>query len=363
LLAIVAVLGCGKPAGHHDDAAPPGGEVVTGAQHHLLYVGGYGPDLGWAPVAADGTLGALATTPAFAGGPSFLAATPAMLYAVSESDSRVGAYAIDPTSGALAYVNDVPSGGNGPAHLSVDPSGRFVLVANYGDGAIAVLAAGATLAAPHQTLAAGANAHMIVLDPSGRFAFVPCLGSDYVAQYLFDATSGMLSPNNVPHFATAPGAGPRHLAFAPDGAHAYLVNEKASTLTALALDPATGRLAELQTVSTRAAGATGKNTSAEIWVHPSGDFVFGSNRGDDNIATFSIDRATGRVTLAGHTPTGGRTPRDFTLDPAGTHLYVANQNSNSILAFTIDAATGALAPLGDALTATMPTFVGVVTLP
>jgi 6-phosphogluconolactonase len=172
-----------------------------------------------------------------------------------------------------------------------------------------------------------------------------------------------LTANATPHLAAAAGAGPRHLAFAPNGNFAYLINETNSTLSALALDNATGRLSTLQTVSTRAAGATGTNTTAEVWVHPSGKVVYGSNRGDNNIVTFSIAPATGMVSPVGHTSTGGMTPRDFTLDPAGAFLYAANQASSSVVTFSLDPTTGLPSPTGTHITATMPSYVGIVPLP
>ena len=333
------------------DAAPPA--------RLLVYVGGYGPDIGRYEIADDGHLEAAGTTPAFAPGPSFLAITPTTVYAVSESNSRVGAYAIDPASGALSLINDASAGGSGPAHISVDRSGGHVLVANYGDGSVATLAirGDGGVAAPH-TYAVGKNAHMIITDPSNHYAFVPCLGSGYVAQLVFDAATGELVPNAVPHLDTAAGAGPRHLAFAPDGNHAYLINETSSTLSALAFDAATGRLTALQTLSTRAAGATGNNTGAEVWVHPSGGFAYASNRGDNTIGVFAV-AGDGTLSLAGHAPTLGRTPRDFTIDPTGARLYVANQDSNNVVPFAIDRQTGMPTPIAAPVTVMSPAFVGI----
>jgi 6-phosphogluconolactonase len=342
------------------DASPPA--------HVIAYVSGNAPNLAWFDVANDtGALTAAGTKAAWAGNPSFLAFDPSRthLYAVSESGSRVGAYAIDAATGALAFLNDVASGGSGPAHVYVEPSGKWVLAANYGDGRVGVFAIGTDgkLGAAKQVLLAGANAHEIITDPGNHFAFVPCLGSDYVAQYAFDAATGTLTPNATPHFMTASGAGPRHMAFSPDGKFAYLLAEKTSTLSALSFDGATGRLSQVQTVSTLPAGFSGANTGAEVWVHPSGAFVFTSNRGHDSIATFSRDATTGRVTLVGHTKTGGKTPRDFTLDAAGKFLYVANQGSGDVRTFAIDAQSGMLSPVGTAVTAQAPTFVGLVALP
>jgi 6-phosphogluconolactonase len=241
----------------------------------------------------------------------------------------------------------------------------WVMVANYGDGTTAVLPVGADgkLGAATDTKTVGAEAHMIVADPSNQWVFVPCKGMDYVAQFRFDVNAGTLAPNATPHVPTAAGAGPRHLAFHPNGKLAYLINENASTMTALALDPATGRLTEIETKSTLPVGFTGSNTGAEVWVHPSGKWVYGSNRGDDSIVEFAIDATTGRLTLVGHTKTGGATPRDFTLDPSGAFLYAANQGSGTITAFAIDGAQGTLAAMGAPFAATSPSFVGLVHLP
>jgi len=361
-LTALVLAGCGhSPAvrdatprdGSSDDAAVP--------RRLVAYSGGYGPDIAWYAVGGDGTLTATSSIAAFAPSPSFLAIRRTTLFAVSEANSKVGAYAIDPTTAALTFINSVDSAGSGPAFVGIDRAGNYALVANYDGGTVAALAiradGGLTAGTP---VAVGKNAHMILTDPSNHFAFVPCLGSDYVAQLTFDPATGALAPNAVPHFATAAGAGPRHLAFAPDGVHVYLLAETASTLSALTLDPASGQLAELQTTSTRAAGATGANTGAEVWVHPSGKFVYTSNRGDDNIAVFTIG-ADAHVTLAGHVATG-MTPRDFTLDPDGTHLYAANQNGGTITQYAIDAQSGMPAAIGAPLAIAMPSFVAVVDL-
>jgi 6-phosphogluconolactonase len=342
--------------------APPAGDGPGGdappATRFVAYVAG-GPEIAWYDVdRTTGALTAIASIPAFVDGASFLAVHDTALYAVA--GDRVGAYARDPATGTLTFVNDVPSGGAGPTHVSVDATGRTVFVANYSAGTIGVFAIdGGGIGTATQVLAPGANAHLIAADPSNKFVFVPCLGSDHVAQYDFDAASRTLTANAIPTLSTANGAGPRHLAFTPDGAFAYLINEQNSTLSALALDASTGQLSELQTVSTRAVGASGSNTTAEVLVHPSGKFVYGSNRGDDNIVVFAIDAATGRLTLVDHTSTQGMTPRNFGIDPTGAFLYAANQSSNNVVPFAIDAATGTLTPTATPITATTPQFVGI----
>ncbi len=369
--AVIAVLlaACGDPDPMMTTSDAP--SIDTNADgsvpaRHVAYVAGYGPDIAAFELrAATGELAPLTSIPAFKASPSFLAMTSTHLYAASESASRIGAYSIDRSTGALTFINDVASGGNGPAHVSVDAGGKFVLVANYGAGTIAVLPvrAGGGLDAAAQTLSSGTNAHQILTDPGNHFVFVPCKGSDYIAQYAFDPQTGMLAPNAVPRLMTAAGAGPRHLAFAPDGKHAYLINELDSTLTALSYDSTTGRLTATQTLSSRAAGATGTNTGAEVVVHPSGMFVYGSNRGDNNLAVFKIAPTTGSLTLVGHTPSGGMTPRNFTIDPSGKWLYAANQGSSNVVPFAIDASTGALTRTGTPIAAAQASFVGFVALP
>ena len=369
-LAVVALLvaGCGG-----DDAMmvpmPDAPNVPIDAAvpaHIVTYVSGYGPNIAWLDLdAASGALTPVSSLVSARPSPSYLGMTGTHLYAASEGASRISAYTIDQATGALTLINDQPSGGNGPAHVAVDRAGKFVLVANYGNGMIAVLPirSDGGLDAATQTINAGTNAHQILTDPSNTHVLVPCKGSDYVAQYTFDPTTGTLAANAVPRLMTAAGAGPRHLAFSPDGAHAYLINELDSTIVALSYDGGTGRLTTLQTVSARAAGATGTNTGAEIAVHPSGKWVWSSNRGDNNLAAFTIAPATGMITLLGHTPTGGTTPRAFAIDPTGGWLFAANQGSNTVTTFRIDGTTGALAARGTPLTAMQPSFVGFVGLP
>ena len=364
--ALVVLVACGKPtvpAGAHDDARrTDGGAASTDAAapaRLVAYVGGYGPNIGWYDVGSDGTLAGSGSIAADTPSPSFLAITRTTVYAVSEANSRIGAYAIDPATDALTFIDDASSGGTGPAFAGVDRSGAYVLAANYTDGSVASLATAPDggVGAP-ATLALGKNAHMIVTDPSNHFALAPCLGSDFVAQLTFDPATGALALGPVPHFSTATGAGPRHLAFAPDGVHVYLVDETASVVEALSFDPTTGQLSRLQTQSTRAPSATGTNTGAEIWVHPAGRYVYVSNRGDDTIGVFAVG-ADAKLTQLAQTSTRGMTPRDFTLTPAGDHLYVTDQSSNALVAFAIDASTGLLSPIGTPIDVTMPSFVGI----
>ena len=299
--------------------------------------------------------------------PSFLAVHPTRryLYAVNEVDDfggrragAVSAFAIDAQTGALLPLNQRSSVGDGPCHLIVDAGGKFVLVANYGGGSVAVLPIrddgsldeasdfvqhrGSSVNPQRQE---GPHAHSVILDPANRFAFVADLGLDRVMIYRFDAGHGKLMPNEPAFAPLKPGAGPRHFAFHPDGRHAYVINELDNTVTAFDYDPERGALHEIQTLSTLPTGYAEVSYCADIHVAPSGKFLYGSNRGHDSIALFAIDGA-GRLTSLGQQPTGGRWPRNFALDPAGRFMWVANQESDSITRFAVDADTGRLTALG-----------------
>lgn len=294
-------------------------------------------------------------------GPTFLAFDPQhhTIYAAEESSGTVSAFAAD-QEGNLSFLNRVSSKGSGPVHVTVDATGASVLVANYGGGTAAVLpinASGQLLEASDE-VSPGANAHQIVLDPSNRFAFVPSLGSDRLVQYLFDAATGALAANAVPSLTVANGSGPRHLSFAPGSDYAYLINELDSTMTALHFDPVTGQMTSLQSLSTLPEEFSGKNSTAEVAVHPNGQFLYGSNRGHDSIVSFAL-ASDGRMSLLAHTPTGGAHPRHFSIDPSGHFLYVANRDSDAIHGFRIDPATGALTPLGKLADIARPQFVAV----
>ena len=257
-------------------------------------------------------------------------------------EGAVSAFAV--ADDGLTFVNRVASHGAHPAHLSVHPSGRWLLVANYTGGTIAALpirADGALGEAadvaphagsgPHPERQAGPHPHMIVTDPAGEYVLVPDLGVDAVVAYRLDLDSGQLIAEPQAGGKQAPAAGPRHLAF---GRAVYVLNELDSTL--VAHDYAAGTLRHLQSVSTLPAGFTGSSTTSAVVVSPSGHHVYASNRGHDSIAIFEIDSATGRLTPRGHTLSGGRTPRDFRIDPSGRFLLAANQNSDSLVTFRVD---------------------------
>lgn len=300
--------------------------------------------------------------------PSFLAIHPnrRFLYAVGEvadfsgkKSGTVSAFTIDPKTGDLALLNRQPSEGVGPCYIVVDRAGKHVLAANYGGGSACVLPVGADgrLGAATgftQHKGSGTNpqrqeaphAHSINLDAANRFAFVADLGLDKVFVYRYDAAKGTLTPNDPPAAEVAPGAGPRHFAFHPDGRHAYVINELNSTVTPFAYDPERGVLKALPSVSTLPPGYRGNTTTAEVQVHPSGKFLYGSNRGHDSIAVFALDPRPGAPRLVAHQTHHIKTPRNFGIDPTGTYLIVANQDGNSLVVFRIDPASGKLTRTG-----------------
>lgn len=316
--------------------------------------------------------------------PSFLAVHPSgnVLYAVNEVGQfdgkpagSVSAFAIDRPGGRLTLINRQPSGGPGPAHLVVDAGGRNVLVANYGGGSAAVLPidGNGALQPPSsvvQHTGSSVNpdrqkqphAHAVQLDPDNRFAYVPDLGIDRVMIYRFDRERGVLQPHDPPSAPVAAGAGPRHFAFHPGGRLAFVINELACTITTFSRESMPGALTAVHTVSTLPAGESVQKgySTAEIRVHPSGRFVYGSNRGHETIAVFSLDEDTGRLTLVQHEPTQGSTPRNFNIDPSGRWLLAANQRSHSVVVFRIDTETGRLTPTGDRIEVGSPVAVAFV---
>lgn len=300
--------------------------------------------------------------------PAFLAIDPKrkFLYAANETGDFLGkkaggltAYAIDQKSGALKKLNEVTTPGV-PCHVSVHPSGRFVLAANYGGGNVVLYPvktdgslAEASDVAQHTGKGAdprrqdGPHAHCIIPDAAGKYVFAPDLGLDKVMSYRVDTAYKKLVPNGFA--ATAPAAGPRHFTFHPNGKFAYVINELNSTMTAFSYDKASGKLTELQTLSTLPAGFSGTSYCADVHVHPSGKFLYGSNRGHDSIVIFALAPQTGKLTLVGHQSTIGKWPRNFGLDPAGKFLLVANQNTDNVATFRIDPQTGKLTQQGGLL--------------
>jgi 6-phosphogluconolactonase len=319
-------------------------------------------------------LGLAAETP----NPSFLALHPKgnLLYSVGElaefQGEKVGsvnAYSIDRASGKLTALNQVGSAGSGPCHVKVSDSGKFVLCANYNSGSAAAFALAAdgkigkrtgffqhaAPFGPNAARQAGPHAHSINLDPANRFALVADLGKDRVMVYKFNAKNGAMATHG--EFAVAPGSGPRHFAFHPNGKWAYVINEMLCTLTAMSWDGKAGKLTEINTEPTMPIPVARGLSTAETVVHPNGRFVYGSNRGHDSIAIFSIDAASGKIARIGNESTQGKTPRNFNIDPSGNFLVAANQDSNSLMVFRIDGTSGKLTPVGKPVPAPVPVCV------
>lgn len=316
--------------------------------------------------------------------PSFVALHPngRFLYAVNElqnyqgsNSGGVSAFSIDRSTGRLTFLNEVRSRGADPCYIIVDASGKYVLVANYTGGSIAVfpiLAEGklGEAAAFIQHTGHGTNpqrqegphAHSIDLSPDERFAFVDDLGLDELFVYKFDKDKGTLAPNNPPFVKLDPGAGPRHFALHPSGTFAYVIAEMGSTVTAFSVDLKAGTLHRLQTVSTLPKDFKGENDDAEIHIHPTGKFLYASNRGHDSITVFAIDPVKGTLTKIDNVPTEGKIPRSFEIDPTGKYLFAENQKSDNIVVFRIDQKTGKLTPTGQKLEVASPVcvkFVGI----
>jgi 6-phosphogluconolactonase len=303
---------------------------------------------------------------------SFLAIHPnkRFLYAVSEEGAGgVAAYAVNQETGNLTLLNQQSSGGAGPCHLVVDKPGTHVLVANYSGGNAAVLPISAdgkleprSGHVQHEPVI-GKNdrkkaplAHSINLDAAGRFAFVCDAGVDKVFIYRYDATKGTLTPNTPPAGIVAPDAAPRHFAWRPDGKQAYAINESELSVTVFDYDSKTGALTAVQTIPTVPEGVDRKGFStAEVVVHPSGNFVYGSNRGYHTIAGFKVDASKGRLTAIGQFAEGTmKTPRNFNIDPTGTFALVEGQDSDNIVSFRIDPESGEFRPTGHSINVGKP---------
>ena len=290
------------------------------------------------------------------------------LYSAHGDGTQVTSYAIDQATGRLTVLNRQPTGGGNGVHLAIDATGRFLALANYGTGSLAVfpidangsLAPRSDLATfsgtpgPHRTQQESSHPHHCPFDRSGRFIVGPDKGLDKVFVYRLDTARGTATPAAPPHVATRSGAGPRHVDFHPARPFAYVVNELDSTVATYQFDPDKGTMKPIQVVTTVPPSHTGDNTGAEIAVAPSGKFVYTSNRGHDSIAIFAIDAAAGTLTSVGWEPTGGRTPRFFALDPPGRQLYAANQATDTIVIFDVNEATGKLTRTGQVINAATP---------
>ena len=308
--------------------------------------------------------------------PSFLTVDRAgkLLYAVNEvekyqgaSTGAVSSFSIDHSNWKLKPINQVASGGTDPCYVALDRSGKYLLIANYTGGTVAVIpvASDGRLSeassvlknegtpGPVKDRQEGPHAHFIEASAGNRFAYVADLGLDRVLIYRFDAEKGVLSSGSSTAGATeffsaklAPGTGPRHLAFSADGKFMYVIGELDSTVTVFS-NAANQTYRAIQKISALPAGFAGKNTAAEIVIHPNGKFLYSSNRGDDSIAVFAIDQTSGRLTFVERVSSGGKAPRNFAIDPEGAHLLAANQDSGNIVEFTIDRSTGTLTSGGE----------------
>ena len=294
--------------------------------------------------------------------PSFLAFHPngKFLYAVNEvakfqGEVAVSAFAIDAKSGGLTFLNQESSRGAAPCHLVVDATGRNVLVANYTGGSVAVLpvSKNGRLSKSSDFVQHGKSqpkktphGHSINLDKANAFALAADLGLDKMIVYRFNSKTGTLSTKGTQSTSLATGDGPRHFAFHPNGRNAYVINETTRTVTAFSYEAECGKLTTLHSLSTVPKGWDGGGSTAEVQVHPSGKFVYGSNRGHDSIAAYTVDEKTGKLTSVGQFSTQGKTPRNFGIDPTGRFLLAANQGSDSIVVFRINKQTGALEATG-----------------
>ena len=318
--------------------------------------------------------------------PSFLAidSTRKFLYAVNEghdykgeNSGAVTAFSIDDRkTGKLTELDEVSSHGADPCYISFDRTGKYALVANYSGGTVAVfpLAADGRIGeassvvkdagelGPNKARQEAPHAHFIEASAHNRFAYVSDLGLDQVLIYKFDAAKGTLTGGlpwwRISQNATesdtkdffsatlAPGTGPRHIAFSADGKFMYVMGELDSTVTVFA-NQANETYHSIQKISALPAGFSGTNTAAEIEIHPSGKFLYTSNRGDDSMAVFTINRATGKLTFLQRISSGGNAPRHFAIDPTGTRLLVANQDTGNIIEYRIDPMKGRLKPVGE----------------
>ena len=362
-------------------------EKHAAGNHYLAYVGTYTNKTASKGIyafrydASSGKLeppGVAAETP----DPSWVAIHPngKFLYAANEAgkNSMVSAFALDAKTAKLTLLNQLPALGEDPCYISLDKTGKYLLVANYTSGNVVVFPIGAdgklgpatanlrdegTLG-PNKERQDGPHAHWIETSAGNRFAYVTDLGLDRVLIYKFDADLGRLSrpdPGQPEAFQAAlpPGAGPRHLAFSRDGNFMYVLGELQSTVTTFA-NEAREKYRALQSVSALPAAFSGRNDAAEIALHPSGKFLYTSNRGLDSIAVFQVDSG-GLLRLAANVRTGGKEPRHFAIDPSGNYLFAENQLSDKIVTFRIDQKTGALTPTGASLE--VPSPVSIAFLP
>ncbi len=328
---------------------------------HLIFLGTYTKDgsQGIYAVQLDAATGALSqpTLAAQSPNPAWITFSPdkKFLYAIHESQAQAVGFAVDAAKATLTPLPASPSpAAQPPAHLAVDATGRTLIAANYREGYVASMPihADGTLGAPVAIKHTGKgpnparqdqpHTHSVTLSPDNRFAIICDLGLDKIFSYALDPATAKLTPATPPFVVTAPGAGPRHFKFGADGKHAYAINEMGGTIAAYDYTTATGSLTPRQTVPTLPADFKGENTTAEIRIHPNGKFLYGSNRGHDSLAVFTIDAATGLLTPVEIVASGGKTPRNFALSPDGQWLVCAHQDSGNLTVFRVDPQSGRL---------------------
>lgn len=348
-------------------------------QAQSFFISGYGEGIYFSKLSGDGSM-AEPSLLAKQVNASFFCFHPTkkeIIYAVTETmrgdannPATVVAYrfdraaALDGQTPKLERLNSQKIDGDIPCHVTMDPSGKYLIIANYTNGSVVVFQVEADGKIGKQTsnnvhqLVDGkksSNGHCSAVSPTGRWVLVADLGLDRVFVYQLDSSSGKLTPAANPFLKVANGAGPRHLSFHPSGKFIYVINESNLTMTAAGWDESTGKLTEINTVSTVPEGTDKKGFStAEVLVHPNGKFVYGSNRGHDTIVTMSVDSATGAITRVANTSTMGKTPRNFRLTPDGSMLLAENQSSDTIFSFKVDSTTGALTPTGKSISVKAP---------
>lgn len=347
----------------------------------LAYVGTYtkGASKGIYSMRFDPGTGMLSNLTAAAEipSPSFLIVDPkgSYVYAISEigykdGGGTVSSFSIDPKSGSLKLLNTVPSRGGGPCHLVVDHTGKFLIIANYGTGSVAVFRIEANGSIGESTAflqfsgssvnpgrQQGPHAHAVVLSPDNKFLFVPDLGTDQIRIFKLDAEHGTLAANNPAFVKVNAGAGPRHFTFGPGAHFAYAVCEMQSSVAVFSYDAANGSLTQIQMISNLPEDSTGEDNSAEIEVDPAGRFLYASNRGNDSITAFAIDPHKGTLTNVQVISSDGKIPRNFAIDPSGRYMLVANQNSDQISVLARDPKTGKLSPATQRLAVPSPVCV------
>lgn len=345
------------------------------AQAMWFYVGGAGIAVYRLDLVGGGLT--LRSTVSEVKNPSFQAIHPSnrFLYSVAEVNDggAVHAFEIDPATGGLRSLNHQSSMGAGPCHVSVDATGRVVLVANYSSGGVAALPiredgslGEAASVFQHEGSSVnpgrqqGPHAHSITIDPGNRYAVSADLGIDKVLVYRLDTEDRTITRNDPPSVDVQAGAGPRHFAFHPNRKHAYLINELDNTAVAYAYDERNGVLQTIQVISTLPEGFSDTSYCADIHVSPDGRFVYGSNRGHDSIVIFEVDSDTGTLSVVDYESTRGEFPRNFALDPSGQFLFAANQNTDNIVTYRIDKQTGKLTATGQEVETPQPVCINMI---